>query len=276
MILCFENLIDLDGSVLSASSQNAQFPVANLKNLLLAKVWKSVAGDAVDYIDFNMSAPPLAPLAGAAATACVIAGHNFNGTEVVKLLGDPTNTNWASPTFSQTFTLKSRFPSAVAAPWPDGASLNTMITFTTKTFAYWRIEITKAHSSEVKQVGRVYLGTSYDTGDPGDPDYGNYSRGFNEMANIEKSIMGQTYAERRALYDTPQAAVGPIPESVMKYLRYYLRAVGLSMPWFFRLSATDPLDTPYYVRQASPMTEQLVEFGDSFLYNVNFDLEEQL
>lgn len=277
MILMFQNLVDSSSAVLSASSADAEFPVTNLQNYLLSKVWKTTGSTTDEWCKFDLNAVTAELTANHAINACVLAGHNFDGTEVIKVQGNATDA-WGSPTVNQTFTLKTRIPASVVVtpPYPAGTVLNTMLTFNSATLRYWRISITKANAADIRQIGRVYLGTSYDTGNTGDPDYGNYARTFNEMANIEKSITGQVYAERRALYDTPTMAIGPIPESVMQYLRYFMRQVGLSLPFFFRLSSTDPLDTPYYVRQQSPLTEALVEFGDSFLYNANLTLEEQL
>lgn len=278
MIFFFENLVDSQAAALSASSADTEFPVANLQNYLLSKVWRTTGSTASEYLlfDFNTATGKLSGTK--VVNALVIAGHNFDGTETIVLKAKDTNSAWGSPSFSQAVTLKTRFPLSVpkSPPYAEGTVLDFAVTFASQTYRYWRLEITKSSAADIRQIGRVYLGLSYDAGYQADPEFGDMSRSFQELANIEKSIGGQVYAERRALYDINNFSVSPIPESVMQYLRYYLRDVGLSLPFFFKLSTTDPLDTPYYVRQRSSIDERCINYGTEFLWSVGYSFEQQL
>ncbi len=240
-------------ATLTPTSENSQFPVSFVQNFQPRKQWHTGGTVADENVVIDL---------GSAMTvdAFVVAAHNFDGTETtVKIQGNATD-SWGAPTVDETLTV------VVGQPFKAK--------FTGASLRYWRFIFTKAAAGQVKQIGRLWLGTEVDTGMLGDPDYKGASQSTNDRSVVGKSIGGQSYIEIKNQFESFSLDLSLVPEATMATYVTEFEAVGTHTPYFIEISAQAPMDRLWYVRNTNSLKRKVEAFDSQFHWNTNLNLEE--
>ncbi len=129
-----DNLID--GASLTASTENASYPVSNIQDPHLASVYRSTATSANIVMNMGMSMD---------ADIVFIANHNFTDSATVTLEANSSD-SWGAPPFSESLTVEDLINEA----------------FTSASYQYWRIVIADAGNTDgYLKIGGMGLGEFY-------------------------------------------------------------------------------------------------------------------
>ena len=262
------NLIN-QGSGIIASSNNYQFPVSLIyQSHLACDVWRSAVGNATETLTIDLG-------------GSWKAADYPNGLDI---LVDSWNANDVCSAVSVTSTGPGG--TTVLALTGDSSTpqhYNIALDPTTGTTALV-ITFTKALITTYMQVGKLFVGAPYDTGQQATPDMKGLSRTFMELANKDKSVLGQSFSEIRAVYDAFSLVLPVNPEAVETVLRKKMfRALGTSTPFWLRTVPGDPttaeLDQPFYCKMTASAKEGMVGYGGSpagYLWSLSLQVEKQL
>lgn len=132
------NLVDQPSTVITASSENAFFPVSNLKDDRRTKVFRSTAASCTLVFDFitaeSVDSILLVPH--------ITYGWGFNSSTIVE--ANTTNT-WGSPAFSTTIG-----PSEI-----DQEHMVAVKEFTAQTYRFWRLTFT---GTSYVEISKLFIG----------------------------------------------------------------------------------------------------------------------
>lgn len=202
MIYLWNNLIDGPSVSLSATSEDSEWPVENVQDQRIAKVWKTGASVALEsvVIDFGSAV---------AIQSFVCFAHDLLETDsVIKIQGNASAT-WTAPSVDVTLT------------WASGAIVYNWSS--AQTYRYWRFTFTKASAGVTRSIGRLFLGPLMTATGPIDKGYKTRKV---DPSIVTESIPGQTYSNvkttfrewtlsfdgflqaEKVLYDSMTAAVG--------------------------------------------------------------------
>ena len=136
----YNNLIDPATSVVTANSEDTDYPLTNLKVDLFSTHYRST-GDAAEWIKIDL---------GAAMAVDVIAirYHNLTAGATLTLEGNAADA-WGAPTYSQVIAITD----------------DVIIYFlaSTQTFRWWRLTIADAANPDgVIKIGRPFLGSYFE------------------------------------------------------------------------------------------------------------------
>ncbi|MBU2177656.1 MAG: discoidin domain-containing protein, partial [Gammaproteobacteria bacterium] len=84
--ICYQNLVD--SAVITASSEEASLPAANVTAFHKSKVWRAT-GCAAEWIKFDLGSPQ-------DITEIIIVGHNFSSGATVQIELNATDA-WGAP-----------------------------------------------------------------------------------------------------------------------------------------------------------------------------------
>lgn len=242
-------------ATLTETSQNAEFPAENVQSQQISKVWKTLGLVATETLvmDFGTAVN---------VGAFMVAGHNFDGTETnVKIQGNASD-SWGSPTVDEAMTV------LVGKPFKAE--------FTPDSHRYWRLTFDKANAADIRDIGRLFIGLTIDTGAAGDPDYTGVTITTVDPSNVVKSVGGQSYYEQKTPFDqiTLQTTFLDETERAIYGVAYDL--VGKHTPWFLQITEQSPLDEIYYLRFTSDFGRKVGSFDSQFHWDLQIDLEEQI
>jgi len=172
-----------DRAVLTASSELAEQPGANVQRPIVAEKWGTAAGvkSAALTLDLGASLP---------CSVLALLGSNLTSAATVRLRGSDTD------------------PTAAAGDAYDSGSLSAGVKagygavykgFTSAAARYWRVDLADASLSDNLEVGRLFLGPSWA------PTYGQswgWSVELDEQTKVAYSRGGQAYPS-----ELPQARV---------------------------------------------------------------------
>jgi hypothetical protein len=130
MQIIYDNKI----SVSTPSTENPDYPIENLDDKRLSKIFKTTSAEDQSIV-FD------GPIK---ATRIVIAGHNFSVDSMIRVQGNNTNV-WTAPSYNSLATYKS------------GIILHKI---TEATYNYWRLFVDDAESNanDYLSIGRLFLG----------------------------------------------------------------------------------------------------------------------
>jgi hypothetical protein len=179
------NLVTQAQTVITASNENAQFPVTNLKSDFRTKVFRSTAPSVSVVFDF---------ITPEEVDSILLAPHSGNGwgiTTPVTIEANTTNT-WGAPAFSTTLTSSDL----------DQEHEIAIKEIAAQTYRFWRLTFTGTSYAEVANVfiGKVLelgAGRSMDFGwQFGERDNSEYSENryrqrFFDIKNRQKGIVAQ-------------------------------------------------------------------------------------
>jgi aspartyl/asparaginyl-tRNA synthetase len=136
------NLVDQGTAIITATNENALFPVLNLKDPRRTKVFRSTTNSTVILFDF---------LTTQEVDSIVITPHSKNGfgfVAPITIEANPTNT-WGSPAFSTT----------IASGDIDQIHEIAIKEFAEQNFRFWRVSISGASYVELSNIfiGKMLL-----------------------------------------------------------------------------------------------------------------------
>jgi len=246
-----------DNATLTFISQNDNFPVTNIQDFIPSKVYETgntLASEAI-YIDLGNSET---------VTNLIIYNHNFNGTENSFNLY-ASNSAFISPAFTQAITVSS--------------TIN--ISFASKTYRYWWITFTKTVASDIRSIGRIYLGTNYEFDASGDPDYDGYTLTWNDPSVLGKSIGGQTFMEQKEQFRTIDLTFTGRPDTEKVALEAIYEANGTWYPLFIQIlpTSTSEMNEVIYARITNNQAFKINSWQDDYNlpnWTYSMSLEEQI
>src|SRR6185369_1741454 len=121
----YDNVIDVSGVVITPATEDLSFPAVNVANQLRKKVYKTKTTTAAESLTFDLGSAK-------AAAALVICEHDLKSGDTLTLKANSSN-SWGSPPFTQAIT------------WSSGIIVQT---FSTQSYRYWRLEVTKTSAGE--------------------------------------------------------------------------------------------------------------------------------
>jgi hypothetical protein len=246
----YNNLADI--ATVTASTANSSYPASNVQVHLITKLYKTLGTQATEALVFDMgSAVPV--------TACILYATNFDGTETnCKIQGNSAD-SWTSPAFSEDLTA-------------DGTTLSA--TFASQTYRYWRVVFTKANATDIRSIGRVFIGTYVDTQEP---DWGGFKRTIDETTIIGQSLGGQEYAYRKDQRYILELDFSILPKTDYDNLVTVLTSCGLHKPLFVQLTAHTDIDALYYARLGSHSAQKVSGIlGSGLAWDVSLTLRQQI
>jgi hypothetical protein len=269
MLLYYQNLADT--ATLSASTADPNWPVANLQNPQRVRTWKTLGTQTQEWVVFDLGSAQ-------AITDCILHFNNFDGTETgVQIQGNATN-SWGSPSFTANLPFAG-FQSLGSIIWNGGANFNAYtagVTFASQTFRYWRVVFTKANATDIRWIGRVYLGTHYDTTNQGDPDYDGLDVSFEDLSIINKNLHGHLFSEQRNRYHLFNCQSTFVPDAIQSVFRVIYSANGIWFPWFIQIRTTAPYNNWYYVTFKKNLPEKVDGYDGGFYWATALQLEENV
>ncbi len=206
-------------SVIAANSADVNYPVANVLDSRLTKVYRTDANTTAEIV-LN---------AGAAVTVSgiAIANHNISSGATIKIQGNATE-SWSSPSVDESIT----FASGIIKH-----------TFTEASYQYWRIQIVDAGNSDgYIEIGRSWVGKVFTT--PGISKTVSDSRKSNSAKSI--SVSGQSYQDVRYFNSMISVKIPRLTHAEKASLITEFENVDYGVPFFvqFDESCLD-LDTLY-------------------------------
>jgi hypothetical protein len=248
----YDNLIDYSGVLLLPSSAQSTLPASNVANEHRKRVWRTGTSAAAENLVIDLGSAK-------AVTAVILLDHTLTASDtLIKLEGHTTNA-WGAPTFTQALT------------WASGTIAQV---FASQTLRWWRISFTKSAAGETRDLGRVFLGTYYET--PIDPDADGYDEELNDPSRKTKSLGGQTYTEILEKFGVPAVKFSAIDQTMRDNLKTIFDAVGEAVSFFVQVQSTSPLNKVWYVKLRRAFKTPVKGMDSTLLWDVSLDLEEQL
>jgi hypothetical protein len=220
----------VDSATLTASSANANFPVANIKHPWYTRHWRTTGVSAESCI-FDLTSAK-------AVQAFVWKYHNLGANAVVHVQGNATN-SWGAPYVDVTV--------------PIIAGQLVYFWDTPQTYQYWRVTFGDAGNSDgYLRCGRPYFGPYFS---PTVNFANDYTKRIVDPSDIVESYGGQESANLKTRYKEfgySWSANNPISKADSDTLTdIFYTYVGKSVSYFLCQDADLKDTTTYYVRNTS-------------------------
>lgn len=160
----------VEGATLTASTANAQFPVANIAEDFRTKVWRSTSNS--DNVVFDLGSSEPVDYLG-----IVDNWQSGFGVSTITVEANATD-SWGSPSFSTTLTFDSTF----------GVGLKSI---TEQSYRYWRFVLTS--SLGYCELANIFIGKAVDISTNG-VDY-NWSYSNRDLKKVSTSRYGQEFID---------------------------------------------------------------------------------
>jgi len=167
---------ELDKYTLSANSEEGYYPVANVQDYQLAKVYRST-DDTAEWVKVDAGSGNTITATG----ACIL-GHNLTNGGTYKIQGNATD-SWGSPSLDETFSYDS----------------DIMIeTFDSAEYRFWRFSLADDSNPDTHlEIGRLFLGTYLEFADQPSKDF---PLSYEDTSSVEYSITGQAFGDEGIIY----------------------------------------------------------------------------
>lgn len=239
-----------DGAVVSASSEVASLPAANVQSMWRSKPWRST-GCASEWLKFNLGA-------ARSILAVILTGHNLTSAATVHVQANASDV-WMSPSVDVTLAWSAR---DLVYLWTSAQA-----------YQWWRITIADpANPDGFIELGRVYVGLA----PAPDRNFSSYARQAIDPTVISGSTDGAESFEDKNVYNMYTFEFAGI---LVDELEALVKAVGLKDYWWIiadyenALEADGRHDLTAYVRFNS-----LPQYGHVYMTrkNASLDLREAL
>lgn len=251
------NLFDLAAATVTAGSEAADLPVANLQHPHRTKVYRTGTSAAAEWVKVDLGAAH-------AVQAVILLDHTLTaGDTLIKLQGNASD-SWGAPSVDETLT----YNAGTMAKFLSAA----------QTYQWWRIIFTKSAAGETRDIGRVFLGP-YDEMEiaPAQPD--GLQIAPQDLSVTQRSLGGQTYSDIKDQYDEiTMEFPGALSETQSGNLASLAAACGTHTPFFVSVDPTyKPYDWLWYVK-ATDLTVRKVKQKKSatILWDATLKLAEEL
>ncbi len=258
MKIWWDNQIDADGVIATATSEVSDLPVENVIDDFRRRVFRSNSTPTNFYITFDL---------GVVRTidSCILLDHTIDPDAYILLEGS-TN-NFATTAFSEELD------------WAEDTILGVLSV--NQSLRYWRISIELLTTLPIFEIGRIFLGQVYATED--EPEWEDYTETVTDPSRVQKSISGQTWVEALDNYRTLDLTFKAVPDTLGESMVDLYREVGLVKSFFVMIDDDmSPLNNLYYVRFGKQFQRKVAAYTDSsveggeFRWNFQLQLEEQL
>ncbi len=252
----WNNLIDAAAVTLSGT-EVAAFPLENIRNEMQAKRWRPAHGVATGTeraftADFG---------AATQNTAFLILNHDLLVTDTLKLQANATD-SWGAPSYDQTLT------------WSAGVISQTF----SQTFRYWHLSAVLAAEEDIRNIGRVFLGTYYDTTTP--PEHTGFRRSRVDQTISHRTPGGQLYTLSRPNPRRWTIDLSGLLDAEHLQLKTIMDALGTHRSFFVQVDSADvgELSEILYVKNAREPEFRATGVGedDNAAWDLTLDLEEAL
>jgi len=221
--ILWNNLADLSGTTVTASSSATNNPIANLQNIWPTYTHRTSSLGSPDFWKWDL---------GAAANVdyMVLWNHNLTSGATLAFQGH-TSDDWGSPGVNVTPTYNAEY------------LVHKLASTTSK--RWWRVTATNAANPDgYVEAGHAFLGSYFE-----------FTRTYNvkqpayiDPSTVRFSVGGQMVSCRRSAYQTMSYEFNSVTSAELTTLKTICDAVGESKPFFIIEDAAAPLTSTYYVR----------------------------
>ncbi len=207
-----------DTLTLVASSAQLPYPIENVQQQHLPKVWKPTGKVSENIVGNTGAFTP---------DGAFIAGHNFTESAVIKIQGNDSD-SWGSPTVDITMTRGEHYYYAFT-----GFS----------ELAYWRFLIADSTNPDDIEVGRAWLGVAVEIPVPSRQ----FTENIDDTTNIDFGLTGQSFGDIGYQFREMDIMIPKNTEAQKAILKTYYATVKKAQPHFvnFAVGMEDRLEPMY-------------------------------
>jgi hypothetical protein len=254
--LFYNNLIDASGVGISSTSQaSTSLAPANVAHEFKTKVWRTGTSVAAESITFDL-------LSAKDVTSLILFAHTLTGSDTSLELRASTDNFAASDVLIATLTY---------------AASTIKATFSVQTYRYWRVKFTKSAAGESRDIGRIFLGTYYET--PIQPDWDGVKITPKDLSAKTRSAGGQTYTDRRSRYRTVTTDFSGVSTTMKDGIKTVTDLTGTATSLFLQVdpNGATELSEIFYVKftEAVPREADGIDASD-VTWDLKMDFEEML
>lgn len=252
----YNNLIDVPGVGITATSAQTALPATNVAQEHMARTWRTTGSNTSEYVQFDLGSAK-------SVSSLLVAGHDLTAGDSNIYLA---KTN-SLPFFSDHGDTPMTYASGVISN-----------IFTAASWRYWQFRFDKSASSQIRNIGRIFLGAYTDISE--DFDWGDFDQGRKDLSLNYRSIGGQTWSEQREQYRIFTGTASAVSQASADSLETIASAVGTHTPFFVRLNTSDSTSVPtgeyLYVKFRSLQGRKVSGYDGEYKWDVKIELEEQL
>lgn len=174
MLIAWDNKVDT--AVVSASSELASLPAANVQHPHLSRKWHTAAGVKSAAITFDLGSSQSCAL-------LAVLGTNLTSAATMRLRASNTDPTGAAGEVYDSTTISAGVHDDFKAVYKS---------FNAASARYWRLDLTDTTVPDNVQVGRIFLGPKWT------PTYGqswDWAPDVEDPSRVQESYAGQLYAE---------------------------------------------------------------------------------
>lgn len=214
MRIHYNNLIDAiaAAAITSTSEASSELGPENVAHDHVSKVWRTGGSVADEYVTFDLGSAQ-------AATSVIIFAHTLTALDFA---ANAVELRKSTDNFAANDVLV-----ASTSTFTAGA---IVLTFSSTSSRYWRIKFTKDNAADVRDIGRVFLGT-YETF-TGLPDWDGLKIKPRDMSQTDRSEGGQTYSCVRPQYREVSFDASALNQTEVGVLKTISEEVGTHTPFF--------------------------------------------
>lgn len=246
------NLIDAAGVGITETSEVSTLPSSNVAQEFREQPWRTGTSVATESVTFDLGSAK-------SATSAIILDHTLtSGDSTIQLRGSTDNFA-ASNVLVATFTYAADIMSA---------------TFGSASYRYWRFTFTKSAAGQSRDVGRIFIGTYYDTEE--DPDYDGFRKKPDDLSRKQQALGGQQWTEDLPYRQRFKADFTHISNTMQTNLETYWNAVKTTVAHFLQVASTSPFNGIFYVKLEKLPEAAPVAMDATPVWNTTLEYEEQL
>jgi hypothetical protein len=251
----WENRVDLTATVITAGSENANLPAANVAHPHRTKVYRTGVSAAAEWIKFDFGSPKT-------VQSAILLDHTLtSGDSAIKVQANTTD-SWTTPPIDQALS----FNAGTIAHYFGAV----------ETYRWWRVIFTKSAAGETRDIGRIFLGPLLEA----ERSFRFGSCGITpvDLSETDRSIGGQTFSEIKPVYDKVKGDFGFIGDTQNTQMKSLASACGTHTPWFLCIDDTNkPYELLYYGKTVdlSAFKIELIQSG-VYLWSTSLEFAEEL
>lgn len=262
----------LPSGSLTPSSQSLNLPVTNVQNSFRTRVWRTgnTLGTESVIVDFGVPVT---------IDACIMFFTTVEGTVSpmdgpVTIAGNSSN-SFSSPAFGPVTMQQGSITDSQYPEYYFFAAFG--VSPGSPTYRYWQLKFTKASAGYTRDVGRVFLGQTYDLVQA--PAYNGVQIDLQDNSNKSKGVGLNTYVEILPQFKVITLSFPPMTQADMDAIDAVFYQIGQNRSFFLQIDQTGPVQYTeiYYVKLAAVHTKKLAVVSPTTQYwSVSLQFEEQL
>lgn len=236
-------------------SAQAAFPAQNVGHPHKTRVWRTTGSNASEYLTLDLGSAK-------SVTAFLVFAHTFLNTDTLLKIQANSSDSWSAPPFAQNLT------------WSAAAIVTT---FASQSYRWWRFSFTKAAASDIREVGRLFLGTYLDLTEP--PDWDGLKIEQLDLSEHFRTVGGPTYSNIRSAPRRISADFSTLADASKQQVLNLSNNVGTGTPFFLTIdpAGTNEVSETLYVKLSKRLTRRASGMVDSDLgWDCVLDMIEEL